>query len=116
MYEGVKFDIKSRDSATGFKLLDEFSDHINEAQRAIASHDMAPTKMLLLAILELVASTHAAQANFALDLTWKKGAPNGVERDMIFVNDIFPGPALIMDQGDEVTVSSQPQIRLGLCY
>ncbi|KAJ5983839.1 hypothetical protein N7481_005938 [Penicillium waksmanii] len=64
---------------------------------------MAPTKMLLPAILELVALTQAAQVNFALDLTWEKGAPNGVERDMIFVNDAFPGPSLIMDQGDVVT-------------
>ncbi len=49
---------------------------------------MAPTKLFLPVILELAAFTQAAQVNFALDLTWKKGAPNGVERDMIFVNDV----------------------------
>ncbi|KAJ5090129.1 CAZyme family AA1 [Penicillium argentinense] len=66
---------------------------------------MAPLKMLLLATLELAALTRAAHLKFELDLTWKKGAPNGVERDMIFVNDAFPGPALIMDEGDEVSIA-----------
>lgn len=62
--------------------------------------------VLLPTILGLVALTQAAQVKFSLDLTWKKGAPNGVERDMILVNDGFPGPSLIMDEGDDVTVSS----------
>lgn len=47
----------------------------------------------------------AAHVHFALELTWHKGSPNGFERDMIFVNDMFPGPPLIMDEGDKVTVS-----------
>lgn len=68
---------------------------------------MASTGVFLFAVLKFVAWSEAAKANFALELTWKKGAPNGVERDMIFVNDIFPGPPLIIDEGDEVTVSSK---------
>jgi hypothetical protein len=105
-YVGIILDIKSRDAATRYNFMSDFTDRINEVHRVIAKHDMAPTKMLLPVILELVALTQAAQVNFTLDLTWEKGAPNGVERDMIFVNDAFPGPSLIMDQGDEVTVSS----------
>lgn len=65
---------------------------------------MAPRKLWLSAILELAALAQAAQVNFELDLTWQKGSPNGVEREMIFVNDQFPGPSLIMDEGDDVTV------------
>lgn len=65
---------------------------------------MAPPKLWLSAILELAALAQAAQVNFELDLTWQKGSPNGVEREMIFVNDQFPGPSLIMDEGDDVTI------------
>lgn len=47
---------------------------------------------------------HTAQVHYTLDLTWERGAPNGFTRDMIFVNGLFPGPPLIMDEGDDVTV------------
>lgn len=67
---------------------------------------MAPAATFWAAILGLTACSEAAKVNFSLNLSWKRGAPNGVERDMIFVNDAFPGPPLIMDEGDEVTVSS----------
>lgn len=67
---------------------------------------MVPRKFWLSAIVELAALAQAAQVNFALELTWQKGSPNGVEREMIFVNDQFPGPSLIMDEGDDVTVCS----------
>lgn len=60
----------------------------------------------LLPIVELVSLISAAQVQFSLDLTWQRGAPNGVERDMIFINNQFPGPSLILDEGDEVTVCS----------
>lgn len=46
-----------------------------------------------------------ARVHFDLDLTWKVGAPNGQERQMIFVNGQFPGPPMVLDQGDDVTVS-----------
>lgn len=66
---------------------------------------MTPFRTLLPAILGFATWTRAAQVDFALDLTWQRGAPNGVVREMIFVNDIFPGPPLIMNEGDDVTVS-----------
>lgn len=64
---------------------------------------MARLWFLMIAIdLALI---RAAHVHFALDLTWQTGSPNGFEREMIFVNNVFPGPPLIMDEGDEVTVS-----------
>jgi hypothetical protein len=41
---------------------------------------------------------------FPIKLTWEKGAPDGFERDMIFMNGQFPGPALIIEEGDNVEV------------
>lgn len=46
----------------------------------------------------------AAKVHYTLDLSWRNGAPNGVSRNMIFVNGEFPGPPLILDEGDDVTV------------
>ncbi|KAF2203598.1 hypothetical protein GQ43DRAFT_357363, partial [Delitschia confertaspora ATCC 74209] len=42
---------------------------------------------------------------FTLKLTWKKGAPDGFERNIIFINDQFPGPILVLDQGDDVQIT-----------
>ena len=42
--------------------------------------------------------------HFKLELTWKKGAPDGFERDMIYINDQFPGPLLEIDQGQWVEI------------
>ncbi|EPS34528.1 hypothetical protein PDE_09492 [Penicillium oxalicum 114-2] len=58
-------------------------------------------------LLPLVASSFFSQAwakhvQFELDLTWQKGSPNGNVREMIFMNDQFPGPELRLDQGDDV--------------
>ena len=39
-----------------------------------------------------------------LRLSWRKGAPNGQTREMIFVNGQFPGPSLIFDEDDDVEV------------
>jgi hypothetical protein len=64
---------------------------------------MARVKWLL-PIVEFFSLVQAAQVHFSLHLTWQRGAPNGVERDMIFVNHQFPGPDLVLDEGDEVTV------------
>lgn len=60
-------------------------------------------------LLPLVASSFFSQAwakhvQFELDLTWQKGSPNGNVREMIFMNDQFPGPELRLDQGDDVEV------------
>lgn len=65
---------------------------------------MTHTKSLFLTLMGAAALSQAAKVHYDLDLTWKRGAPNGVEREMIFVNDRFPGPPLILDEGDEVTV------------
>lgn len=46
----------------------------------------------------------AAQVHYTLDLTWALGSPNGVQRELVFVNDRFPGPPLYADEGDDVTV------------
>ncbi|CAG8900303.1 unnamed protein product [Penicillium egyptiacum] len=40
---------------------------------------------------------YSKQVNFNLDLTWQKGAPDGNVREMIFMNDQFPGPELRID-------------------
>jgi hypothetical protein len=41
---------------------------------------------------------------FPLTLTWEKGAPDGFERDMIFMNGQFPGPTLELNEGSYVEV------------
>lgn len=46
----------------------------------------------------------AKQVHFDLDLTWQKGAPDGNVREMVFMNDQFPGPELRLEQGDDVEV------------
>lgn len=58
-----------------------------------------------LAATGLLPLSHAKQVNFDLNLTWQKGAPDGNLREMIFMNDQFPGPELRLDQGDDVEVS-----------
>ena len=47
---------------------------------------------------------------FELILTWGKGAPDGFERDMILINDQFPGPTLEMNQGDDVEILVHNQL------
>lgn len=46
-----------------------------------------------------------APKKFELNLTWKSGAPDGFERMQVFVNGQYPGPPLIMDEGDNVEVT-----------
>ena len=67
--------------------------------------EMILTKSLFLTWLSAAAFSRAAEVHYDLDLTWQRGSPNGHEREMIFVNNRFPGPPLIVDEGDEVTVS-----------
>ncbi|KAJ5279857.1 hypothetical protein N7478_005229 [Penicillium angulare] len=64
---------------------------------------MARAKWLVPTVVNLAALIQAAQVHFSLELTWQKGSPNGVEREFIFVNDQFPGPPLILDEGDDVS-------------
>lgn len=67
--------------------------------------------MALLKNLAIVAATGliphilAKHVHFDLDLTWQKGAPDGNLREMIFMNNQFPGPELRLEQGDDVEVS-----------
>ncbi|KAJ6002421.1 hypothetical protein N7451_004968 [Penicillium sp. IBT 35674x] len=42
---------------------------------------------------------------FELNLTWELGAPDGVAREQFLVNGQFPGPPLIMDEGDNIEVT-----------
>lgn len=68
---------------------------------------MAWVLFLILAIVFQGSTlSQARHVYFDLDLTWGKGSPNGLEREMIFVNKMFPGPPLILDEGDLVTVKS----------
>ncbi|KAJ5924316.1 hypothetical protein N7466_008503 [Penicillium verhagenii] len=43
--------------------------------------------------------------HFELNLTWESRAPDGVAREQFLVNGQFPGPPLIMDEGDNVQVT-----------
>jgi FtsP/CotA-like multicopper oxidase with cupredoxin domain len=64
--------------------------------------------------LSLFASAVFAEtARFDLDLTWEIGAPDGVERWMIFVNKQFPGPTLNIKQGDRVEVTVHNRLPFG---
>jgi FtsP/CotA-like multicopper oxidase with cupredoxin domain len=55
-------------------------------------------------LLGVAAIAHAATVHYSLDLTWETGSPNGVSREMVFVNGRFPGPAIILDEGDEAII------------
>jgi FtsP/CotA-like multicopper oxidase with cupredoxin domain len=43
-------------------------------------------------------------SRFTLELTWETGAPDGYEREMIFINGKYPGPTLEIDQDDWVEI------------
>ncbi|CAI7652644.1 unnamed protein product [Penicillium bialowiezense] len=58
--------------------------------------------LVTIAATGLVPHVWAKHVNFDLDLTWQKGAPDGNLREMIFMNDQFPGPELRLEQGDDV--------------
>ncbi|KAF2465641.1 uncharacterized protein BDR25DRAFT_295302 [Lindgomyces ingoldianus] len=62
---------------------------------------------LLVLWLGLVVYAFAKDCHFTLELTWKIGAPDGYEREMIFINGQFPGPTLEIDQGDWVEIVVQ---------
>ncbi|KAJ5723647.1 Multicopper oxidase type 2 [Penicillium malachiteum] len=64
---------------------------------------MAPLKTLLaFAGCGLAPLAWAKVVQFELDLTWQNGAPDGNVREMVFMNNQFPGPELRLDQGDDV--------------
>lgn len=67
---------------------------------------MAPITIpfVLALCLSFPAYAIADTSNFRLELTWGKGAPDGHERDMIFINGQYPGPLLDIRQDDWVEI------------
>ena len=55
-------------------------------------------------LLSFSSCVYAATRRFAIEPQWGTGAPDGYTRQMILVNGTSPGPALIVDQWDEVEV------------
>ncbi|KAH8199586.1 hypothetical protein TruAng_006236 [Truncatella angustata] len=71
---------------------------------------MAPKSMQLLsAVLLACLCLSGAQAHHTvkktLTVTYKKGAPDGIQRDVIYINGQFPGPDLVFDEGDDVEIT-----------
>lgn len=60
---------------------------------------------LLLACTAVLTLAEAKTVKKTLRVTYGQGAPDGITRDMIFINDQFPGPDLVFDEGDDVVVS-----------
>lgn len=69
-----------------------------------AANGFAIMKVLVILFCFCWSYVLAGTATFTLTLTWATGAPDGVERKMIFVNDKFPAPTLFINQGDNVEV------------
>ncbi|KAJ5908082.1 hypothetical protein N7495_000764 [Penicillium taxi] len=53
----------------------------------------------------VVVSKDAPKKQFELNLTWEASAPDGFERMQVLINGQFPGPPLIVDEGDHVEVT-----------
>jgi len=56
-------------------------------------------------ISPIVVSQLSPTKEFELNLTWASWAADGVAREQFLVNGQFPGPPLIMDEGDNVEVT-----------
>ena len=54
--------------------------------------------------LALCSTAYAATRKFSIELTWASGSPDGFQRQQILVNGQSPGPALVIDQYDDVEV------------
>jgi FtsP/CotA-like multicopper oxidase with cupredoxin domain len=59
---------------------------------------------LLTLWFSLAAIAFAGQFKYKLELSFRPGAPDGYERDMIFINGKYPGPPLVIQQGDWVEI------------
>lgn len=44
---------------------------------------------------------------FDLGITWDKGAPDGVNRNMFLVNGQFPGPKIELNEADSMVVKQK---------
>jgi hypothetical protein len=58
-----------------------------------------------LCALLLLGLTAAKLVREEITLTWDLGAPNGETREMIKMNDGFPGPYFVWDEDDEIEVN-----------
>ena len=61
----------------------------------------------ILSFCILLSPVFGALVKFAADLTWELGAPVGQQRYVIHTNGQFPGPPLLLKQGDSVEVREQ---------
>jgi FtsP/CotA-like multicopper oxidase with cupredoxin domain len=66
---------------------------------------MKLSTLLCLAGLSSALPSLGSPKRFELNLTWEKRAPDGVEREQALINGQFPGPPLMLDEGDEVEVT-----------
>lgn len=68
---------------------------------------MLTSPRLILLLLAWVFSALVASALVKKDwtITWEPGAPNGQERDMIKINNQFPGPTILCDEDDDIEVT-----------
>lgn len=61
--------------------------------------------LFYLAKLHILIPTQGSQTKeFELNLAWESRASDGVERPQALINGQFPGPPLILDEGDSVEV------------
>lgn len=60
--------------------------------------------LLVSSLTAFAVANGKAPVVFPVTLTWAQGAPDGFEREMIFVNNQMPGPALYLEEGDDVEV------------
>lgn len=66
---------------------------------------MVSASSFLVCALALCSYASAKTVYFAIEVAWGQVAPDGYSRAGILVNGTSPGPALIVDQGDDVQVS-----------
>ncbi|KAK4507394.1 hypothetical protein PRZ48_001129 [Zasmidium cellare] len=63
---------------------------------------MAVSTLLAFSLFLFSSCSHAATQHFSIELAWATRAPDGFSRPQILVNGQSPGPALVVDQYDEV--------------
>ena len=71
------------------------------------------SKFSALGFLTFAAHSLCKHVNFAVTLTWGPGSPDGQTRNMIFTNNQFPGPQLLLDYGDDVEVNGAQYLQSG---
>ncbi|KUJ08107.1 laccase TilA [Mollisia scopiformis] len=74
---------------------------------------MRSSFLCLSLLADLATFALGATVVFPVKLTWEKGAPDGFERDMILINGQFPGPALNINEGDNVEFVVTNQLPYG---